>query len=146
MDGLVVLQEIRKFCDVPVIVVTGHADETLRVTGLEMGADDYIVKPFSHVELMARANAVLRRAHMPELRGDEGLVHARGLSIDLSAHRLMIEGGEVSLTPTEWRFLSYLARNEGRVISHDVLAEKVWGTEFSKAPRSRCAFAASDAS
>ncbi len=95
-----------------------------------MGADDYIVKPFSHVELMARAKAVLRRAHMPELRGDEGIVHARGLSIDLSAHRLMIEGGEVSLTPTEWRFLSYLARNEGRVISHDVLAEKVWGTEF----------------
>ena len=130
MDGLVVLQEIRKYCDVPVIVVTGHADETIRVTGLEMGADDYIVKPFSHVELMARAKAVLRRAHMPELKGDEGIVHARGLSIDLSAHRLMIEGGEVSLTPTEWRFLSYLARNEGRVISHDVLAEKVWGTEF----------------
>ena len=130
MDGLVVLQEIRKYCDVPVIIVTGHSDETIRVTGLEMGADDYIVKPFSHVELMARAKAVLRRAHMPELRGDEGIVHARGLSIDLSAHRLMIEGGEVSLTPTEWRFLSYLARNEGRVISHDILAEKVWGSEF----------------
>ena len=130
MDGLVVLQEIRKYCDVPVIVVTGHGEETIRVTALEMGADDYIVKPFSHTELMARAKAVLRRSHMPELKGDAGIVNARGLSIDLSAHRLTIEGGEVSLTPTEWRFLSYLARNEGRVISHDVLAEKVWGTEF----------------
>ena len=129
MDGLVVLQEIRKFSDVPVIIVTS-GEETIRVTGLEMGADDYIVKPFSYTELMARAKAVLRRSHMPELRRDEGIVHARGVSIDLSAHRLTIEGGEVSLTPTEWRFLSYLARNEGRVISHDVLAEKVWGTEF----------------
>ena len=130
MDGLVVLQEIRRYCDVPVIVVTGSGEETIRVTGLEMGADDYIVKPFSYTEFMARAKAVLRRSHMPELKGDAGVVNAHGLSIDLSAHRLMIEGGEVSLTPMEWRFLSYLARNAGRVISHDVLAEKVWGTEF----------------
>ena len=130
MDGLVVLQEIRKYSDVPVIVVTGHGEETVRVTCLEMGADDYLVKPFSHTELMARAKAVLRRSHMPQLKGDEGIVNGRGLSIDLPGRRLLIEGHEVNLTPTEWRFLSYLARNEGRVISHATLAEKVWGTEF----------------
>ena len=127
MDGPVVLQEIRKYSDVPVIIVTGHGGETVRVTCLEMGADDYLVKPFSHTELMARAKAVLRRSHMPQLKGDEGIVSGRGMSIDLSSRRLLIEGDEVSLTPTEWRFLSYLARNEGRVMA---LAEKVWGTEF----------------
>ena len=130
MDGPVVLQEIRKYSDVPVIIVTGHGGETVRVTCLEMGADDYLVKPFSHTELMARAKAVLRRSHMPQLKGDEGIVSGRGMSIDLSIRRLLIEGDEVSLTPTEWRFLSYLARNEGRVMSHAALAEKVWGTEF----------------
>ena len=130
MDGPVVLQEIRKYSDVPVIIVTGHGGETVRVTCLEMGADDYLVKPFSHTELMARAKAVLRRSHMPQLKGDEGIVSGRGMSIDLSSRRLLIEGDEVSLTPTEWRFLSYLARNEGRVMSHAALAEKVWGTEF----------------
>ena len=130
MDGPVVLQEIRKYSDVPVIVVTGHSEETVRVTCLEMGADDYLVKPFSHTELMARGKAVLRRSHMPQLKGDEGIFSGRGMSIDLSGRRLLVEGNEVSLTPTEWKFLSYLVRNEGRVISHAALAEKVWGTEF----------------
>lgn len=130
MDGLVVLQEIRRYYDLPVMVVTASYDETVKVTGLEMGADDYLIKPFSNTELMARAKAVLRRSHMPELRADEGVVNGRGLSIDLAGHRLLVDGQEVSLTPTEWKFLACLARNEGRVISHRVLAEKVWGTEF----------------
>jgi len=130
MDGLEVLEEIRRFSDLPVIIVTANGDETMKVIGLEMGADDYIVKPFSHTEFMARAKAALRRAHMPELRGDEGVVSGAGLSIDLAGCRLLVEGQEVSLTSTEWKLLSHLVRNEGRVLSHQVLAEKVWGTEF----------------
>ena len=130
MDGLEVLREIRRFSDLPVIIVTGRKEETMKVSGLEMGADDYIVNPFSHTELMARAKAVLRRSHMPELRQDQGVVNGRGISIDLAACRLVVHGREVSLTPTEWKLLSFLVRNQGRVMSHRVLAEKVWGTEF----------------
>ena len=130
VDGLEVLQEIRRFSDVPLIVVTANGDETARIMGLEMGADDYIVKPFSHTELMARAKAVLRRTLMPELRGDEGIVTGRGLSIDLTGRRLLVEGKEVNLTPNEWMLLSYLVRNEGRVVSQQVQAERVWGTDF----------------
>ena len=130
MNGLDVLQEIRRFSDLPVIIVTAHDEEIVKVSGLELGADDFIVKPFSHTELMARAKAVLRRTHMPQLRGDEGVVRGRGLSIDLAGCRLLVEGQEVELTPAEWKLLSCLVRNEGRVVTHRVLAERVWGTEF----------------
>lgn len=133
MDGLEVLQEIRKFSDLPVIIVTASDEVSARVTGLELGADDYIVKPFSHIELLARAKAVLRRTNMPELRGDEGVVSGGGLSIDIAACRVLVEGQEVNLTPTEWKLLSYLVRNEGRIASRQVLAERVWGTRFLNA-------------
>ena len=73
MNGLDVLQEIRRFSDLPVIIVTAHDEEIVKVSGLELGAYDFLVKPFSHTELMARAKAVLRRTHMPQLRGDEGV-------------------------------------------------------------------------
>ena len=130
MPGLDVLREIRRFSDLPIIIVTAKSDETVKVTGLEMGADDFIEKPFSHTELMARTKAVLRRTCMPELRGDEGVVSYQGLSIDLAAHRILLDGTEVDLTPTEWHLLSYMVRNRGKVVTHRVLAEKVWGTEF----------------
>ena len=134
VDGMQVLREIRRFSDLPVIIVTGNDHESVKVMGLEMGADDYMVKPFSCSELMARAKAVLRRSHMPELRGDGGLINRQGISIDLTAHCMIVEGEEVSLTPTEWRLMTYLARNEGRVIPHRALAERVWGSEFLNGP------------
>lgn len=129
-DGISVLRKIRQFTDIPVIIVTGRGEEMDRVRGLETGADDYIVKPFSHTELMARVRAVLRRAHMPELRGDAGVIRGSGFSIDLAAHRVTVHGNEVSLTPTEWRLLTYLTRNEGRVMTHRNLADKVWDNEY----------------
>ena len=130
MNRLDLLKEIRQFSDTPVIIVTGDGQETAKVAGLELGADDYVVKPFSQTELMARAKAVLRRSSMPELRQDQGLVNTRDLAIDVAGRYLSRHGEEVKLTATEWRFLSYLVRNERKVISHQVLAEKVWGTEF----------------
>jgi two-component system KDP operon response regulator KdpE len=131
MQGVRVLKEIRKFSDLPVIVVSGDQEETTKITALEMGADDYMTKPFSPTELMARAKAVLRRAHMLELRDDSGIVRGDGMTIDLSRHRMLIDEQEINLTPTEWRLLTYLVRNEGRVISHRVLAEKVWNSEYT---------------
>ena len=129
--GVRVLKEIRRFSDLPVIVVSGDQDETAKITALETGADDYLTKPFSPTELMARAKAVLRRTHMPELRDDSGIVRGDGISIDLYRRRMLVDEQEISLTPTEWRLLTYLVRNEGRVISHRVLAEKVWYSEYT---------------
>ena len=131
VQGVRVLKEIRRFSDLPVIVVSGDPEETTKINALELGADDCLSKPFPPTELMARAKAVLRRTHMPELRDDSGIVRGDGISIDLSRRRMLIDEQEISLTPTEWRLLTYLVRNEGRVISHRVLAEKVWHSEYT---------------
>jgi two-component system, OmpR family, KDP operon response regulator KdpE len=125
--GMDILKEIRAFSDVPVLIVSAKADETSRVKGLEYGADDFIVKPFSHTELLARIRAVLRRAHMPELWKDEGLIKAGGLSIDMASGRAHVNGSEVLFSATEWKLLGYLARNAGKIIPAQTLAINVWG-------------------
>ncbi len=128
--GLDVLKEIRRFSDVPVLIVSVKADEMSRVKGLEYGADDYIVKPFSHTELLARIRAVLRRAHMPELWKDEGVIKAGRVTIDLAAGRVYVDGKETEFSATEWKLLSYLARNAGKVIPAQALAVNVWGLNY----------------
>lgn len=128
--GLDFLKEIRKFSDVPVIIVSVKADEVSRVKGLELGADDYITKPFSHTELLARIRAVLRRTHMPQLWGDEGVVKSDGLTIDLASGRVYVHNEEVELSATEWKLLQFLARNERKVIPMQVLATNVWGLNY----------------
>ncbi len=128
--GMDVLKDIRRFSDVPVLIVSGTADEMSRVKGLELGADDYIVKPFSHTELLARIRAALRRAHMPELWKDEGVVTGDGISIDLAAGRVYVDGTETQLSATEWKLLAYLVRNAGKVISTRALTQNVWGLNF----------------
>lgn len=130
MDGIDVLKGLRRDLDVPVVIVTARDNETAVVKGLEAGADDYIVKPFSHGELVARIRAVLRRTRMPELRGDGAIIAGPGLSIDLAGHRLLVEGREVYPTHAEWKLLSYLVRNEGRVAPYRVLADRVWDTVY----------------
>lgn len=130
-NGMDVLRAIREFSDAPIIVVTANDSEVDKAKGLELGADDYVVKPFSHTELLARVKAVLRRAHMPQLRHDEGILTLPGLIIDFAERRVVRNGEEeVTLTPTEWSLLHHLSRNRGRVISHDSLAENVWGTQY----------------
>jgi DNA-binding response OmpR family regulator len=130
MEGFDVLREIRSFSDVPVAIVSVRGDEVSKVKGLELGADDYVVKPFSHTELLARINALLRRSHMPHLRENGGIVTGKGFHVDLAGRRVFVDGGEVELTSLEWNLLSYLVRNEGRVIPHEVLAERVWCTHY----------------
>jgi DNA-binding response OmpR family regulator len=128
--GMDVLKEIRRFSDVPVLIVSVKADEMSRVKGLEFGADDYIVKPFSHTELLARIRAVLRRAHMPELWKDEGVVKAGHVTIDLASGRVYVDGTETEFSATEWKLLSYLVRNAGKVIPAQALAVNVWGLNY----------------
>ncbi|HTZ50761.1 MAG TPA: response regulator transcription factor [Spirochaetia bacterium] len=129
-NGMDVLKDIRRFSDVPVLIVSATADEVSRVKGLELGADDYIVKPFSHTELLARIRATLRRAHMPELWKDEGVVTGDKISIDLAAGRVYVDGSEAQFSATEWKLLAYLVRNAGKVISTRALTQNVWGLNF----------------
>ena len=129
-NGLDVLKDIRAWSDVPVIIVSVKGDEVVRVRGLEQGADDFIVKPFSHTELLARMRAVLRRTHMPSLWQDAGVMKGKNLTIDMGSGRAFVDGKETELSATEWKLLLYLARNEGRIIPSEMLASKVWGVTF----------------
>lgn len=126
MDGLEICRNLRRISDVPIIMLTAKAEEADRVVGLELGADDYVVKPFSPRELVARVKAVLRRGKEPVGRHDEVLRFA-GLEINRSHHRVLLDGGEVPLTPMEFRLLWYLASHEGRVCTRKELLERVWG-------------------
>ena len=132
LDGLEVLGGIRASSNVPVIIVTGRTAVAARVKGLEMGADDYVVKPFSHTEFLARVNAVLRRGtRAPEDPAkDPQIIKGAGITIDLPRCQVLVAGEEVHLTPTEWHMLELLAANAGKVISHETLAKLVWGTEY----------------
>ncbi len=128
--GLDVLKDIRAATDVPVIIVSVKGGEVSRVKGLELGADDFIVKPFSHTELLARMRAVLRRARMSSRGLDTGVVKGKSLTIDLGAGRAFVGNRETELSATEWKLLIYLARNEGRIIPAEMLASRVWGVSF----------------
>jgi DNA-binding response OmpR family regulator len=128
--GIDVLREIRRICDVPVLILSVKTDEMSRIRGLELGADDYIVKPFSRAELPARIHAVLRRMHMPELWKDEDVVKAGHVTIDLASGRAYVDGTETVFSATEWKLLSYLVRNAGKVIPAQALAVNVWGLNY----------------
>ena len=130
IDGFEVCRRIRLFSDVPVIMLTVKDQEFDKVKGLELGSDDYITKPFSHVELLARVKAVLRRSTMPQLEEEEEPLTVGKVRIDYSSHEVRVDGSEVKLTPTEYSLLHFLARNAGRVIPHRVLLEKVWGADY----------------
>jgi DNA-binding response OmpR family regulator len=130
MDGFEACQEIRRICDVPIVMVSARDNEVDKVRGLEMGADDYITKPFSHLELLARVRAVLRRyqSTLPTV----GEVFETGdLRIDFASRSVTVRGEQVRLTPTEYSLLFHLTRNAGRVLPHHTLLAKVWGREYT---------------
>jgi two-component system response regulator VicR len=130
IDGYQVLREIRRFSDVPVLMLTVRGEDTDVARGLELGADDYITKPFSHIELIARVQAVLRRAQGIAVSDDERPFSAGKLSVDFSRNEVLINGESVKLTSTERKLLYYLIRNEGRILSHESLLTKVWGDSY----------------
>ena len=133
MDGFTVCQRIREFSTVPIIIVTARGQDQDKVHGLDLGADDYLTKPFSVDELLARVRAVLRRAqftaneHAHVLRTT---ITIGDLVVDYAQHQVTMTGQEVPLTPIEYRILAYLAQNAGRVVTQDLLLEHVWGSEY----------------
>jgi DNA-binding response OmpR family regulator len=128
VDGMDVLQTLRKTSDVPVIILTARSEDSSRVRGLEPGGDDYVVKPFSPTELLARMNAVLRRSTGASALGK--VVTQDGLQIEIGNQRVRIDGKDVNLTPSEWNLLAYLTTNRGKIISNTELAEAVWGSSY----------------
>ncbi len=130
MDGFSVLRELRRFSDVPVIMLTVRDDEISKVTGLELGADDYVTKPFGYLELVARVRAVLRRAEGLPLTYEEPFV-CDDVRVDFSTRQVTVSGRPVALTNTEYRLLYHLVRNAGRPMSHEALLARVWGHEYT---------------
>jgi two-component system KDP operon response regulator KdpE len=134
IDGFEVLGTIRQVSSVPVIMLTAKGEEDDRVRGLELGADDYVTKPFSPRELVSRVKAVLRRTE-----GATGSMHGLievddRLRIDFDRREIWLEGKLVKLRPTEYRLLFHLVQNAGWVVSHDQLLQKVWGYEYRDEP------------
>ncbi len=134
LDGFEVLRMIRESNNVPVIMLTAKGEEDDRVRGLELGADDYITKPFSPREMVSRVKAVLRRSE--SLSGSmHGLIQIdERLKMDFDRREIWLEGKIVKLRPTEYRMLFQLVQNAGWVISHDQLLAKVWGYEYRDEP------------
>ena len=138
MNGLDVCRRLRQESDIPIIMLTAKSQETDRVVGLEVGADDYITKPFSLAELAARIRAVLRRAQVQEARQkDQEKILVRGpFQLDIESHQLKKEEKEILLTPTEFNILALMARSPGRVFSRLQLLEACLGEAFSGYERS----------
>ncbi|MFQ6059027.1 MAG: response regulator transcription factor [Anaerolineae bacterium] len=130
MDGFEALREIRQVSDVPVVMLTVRAEEEDRIYGLELGADDYLGKPFSPRELISRIKAVLRRVAISAHAEEAVLEIDEDLSIDFKRREVIARGERVKLRPTEWRLLYHLVNNAGWVMTHDMLLAKVWGQEY----------------
>jgi len=130
IDGLEVYRRLRALAPVPVIMLTARGEEDDRVVGLELGADDYVSKPFSPRELTARVKSVLRRAggHVPS--EERGHIEANGLVIDIGAREVRVEGERVTLTAREFDLLAFLARHPRRVFRREELLEHVWGYTY----------------
>ncbi len=130
IDGYEVCKRIRTVSGMPVIMMTAKAQESDKVRGFDLGADDYITKPFSSRELLARVKAVLRRSSLQEGRVDSEVIQVGRLSIDLGRRRVAVAGRDVELTATEYSLLAELARNAGRVMLHEELLARVWGPGY----------------
>jgi DNA-binding response OmpR family regulator len=131
MDGFEVTRALRQRGGrVPIIVVTAREEEADRVLGLELGADDYVTKPFSPRELVARVKAVLRRTEPDPEAGPEPPLHLGSLTVDPARHEVVFEGRPIQLTAREFELLSYLVRNRGLVLTRDQILERVWGYSF----------------
>ena len=130
LDGLEVCRALRRERDVPIIMLTARDSEVDRVVGLELGADDYVVKPFSVRELMARVGSVLRRSAPRQAEAGSDLVYAGGLAVDAARHVAQWNGVELALTALEFDLLHCLARHNGQVLSREQLLVQVWGYDY----------------
>jgi DNA-binding response OmpR family regulator len=133
MSGFEVCRVLRKEMVVPILMLTAKAEETDKIVGLEIGADDYMTKPFSLRELLARVRAMLRRAKMAETQpgAEEALLKVGDIEVNIARHQALKGAARLKLTPKEFDLLAFLARNRGFVFSRDQLLEKVWGYDFA---------------
>jgi DNA-binding response OmpR family regulator len=137
VDGFEVCRRIRAWSKTPILMLTARGSEDDRITGLDLGADDYLVKPFSPREVVSRVRAILRRAGNAEegkpatdTQASTNVLHFPGLTIDLLARRVEVNGKEVALTPTEFDLLALLAKSPDRVFTREMLMNKVWGYDY----------------
>jgi DNA-binding response OmpR family regulator len=138
MDGLLVCQALRAdpaTAAIPVIMLTARGEEAERIQGLELGADDYVTKPFSPRELMARVAALLRRTQRPVKAATSAPLRYGPLTIDIDRHVVAVDGQEVRLTAKEFLLLQYLVEHRGRVLSRDLLLSDVWGYQYTGGTR-----------
>ncbi len=131
LDGFETLRMLREFSTIPVIMLTAKGEENDKVYGLELGADDYIPKPFGPRELSSRIKAVLRRADMPSTSPSQSILKIDDrLSVDFNRREVIVNGEHIKLRPTEYRLLYHLIENAGWTVPHDQLLAKVWGYEY----------------
>jgi|SRR5437762_7912066 len=133
MDGFKVCQKVREFSAVPIIIITARGQDNDKIKGLNLGADDYLTKPFNIDELVARVRAVLRRTQfMPQehTHATRAITTIGNITIDYIQRLVTVDDKEIVLTPTEYRVLAYLIQNAGRVVTQDLLLEHVWGQEY----------------
>jgi DNA-binding response OmpR family regulator len=130
-DGFETLRMLREFSTIPVIMLTAKGEEDDKVYGLELGADDYVTKPFGSRELSSRVRAVLRRAEMPSASPDQAVLKIDDrLSVDFNRREVIVGGEHIKLRPTEYRLLYHLVENAGWTVPHEQLLAKVWGYEY----------------
>ncbi|MBY8848912.1 winged helix-turn-helix domain-containing protein, partial [Saccharothrix sp. MB29] len=130
VDGTEVIAGLRGWTTVPIIVLSARVDSTDKVEALDAGADDYVTKPFGMDELLARLRAAVRRGAVVE--GEDAVVETASFTVDLAAKKVLRDGAEVHLTPTEWGLLEVLARHRGRLVAQKQLLQEVWGPQYAK--------------
>ena len=128
--GTEVCRQIRTKSQVPIIMLTAKDAEIDKVVGLELGADDYVTKPYSSRELIARINAVLRRAQNPETEIENGIITIGSIRLDIDRHQMSVNGVAVALPLKEFELLEFLMRNSGRVLTRSQLIDRVWGSDY----------------
>ena len=128
MDGIDIIRKVRTWSAMPIIVISARSEDGDKVEALDAGADDYLTKPFSVDELLARLRVALRRLHVQQPAGGESAVYENGsLRIDYAAGCAYLNGGEIHLTPIEYKLLGLLAKNTGKVLTHNYILKEIWG-------------------
>ncbi|MGZ9220787.1 MAG: response regulator transcription factor, partial [Anaerolineales bacterium] len=132
MDGLETTRRIRQESHVPIIILTAMGEESDKVRAFDLGADDYLTKPFGVGELLGRVKAVLRRADWSEPAPNEERIARGEIEVDVDRHKVTVRGEAVELTPTEFNLLFYLMKHAGKVLQHRAILQNVWGTEYGE--------------
>ncbi len=131
VDGFSAVKEIKKFCDVPILMLSARSEEVDKLYGFELGVDDYVVKPFSNKEVMARINAIIKRRNTNTTKKENSdMVKFEGLEIDFNGRNVFIDGTKIDLTPKEYELLFYMVKNKGIALTREKLLSDVWGFNF----------------